>query len=291
VPACAAIASASCRRPPRSNLLSSAGVVLGVEIGGTKLQVGVCDSRGRVHELTRAAVVRTDGRRGILRQLEQMIPPLVRGRSIARIGVGFGGPVDFERGRVVRSFHITGWDGFELKRWFERRFKLPTVVENDTNCATLAEALIGAGRGKRRVFYTNVGTGIGGGLALNGELYGGRFGAMEIGHTPLRHNGKWVILETVSSGLAIERGASTVAQSARFFGVALANVITLLNPDIVVVGGGVSLTGKRFFGPLRATVRQFVFAPFRHNFKIVPAGLGETVVVVGAALLAARRKR
>jgi glucokinase len=266
-------------------------VVLGVEIGGTKLQVGACDARGRIHELTRAAVRRSDGRRGILRQLEQMISPLMRGQPIASIGVGFGGPVDIKRGRVVRSFHIRGWDGFELKGWFARRFKLPTVIENDTNCATLAEALNGVGRGKRRVFYTNVGTGIGGGLAVDGELYDGRFGAMEIGHTRLRHDGKWVILETVSSGLAIERGASTVAQSARFFGVALANVITLLNPDTVVVGGGVSLAGERFFRPLRATVRRFVFAPFRHNFKIVPAGLGETVVVVGAALLATRRKR
>lgn len=266
-------------------------MVLGVEIGGTKLQVGVGDVRGRLHQLTRVAVVRRDGRRGILRQLERLIPSLIRERSISRIGIGFGGPVDFERGRVVRSFHIAGWDGFELKRWFERRFKLPTVVDNDTNCATLSEALIGAGRGKLRVFYTNVGTGIGGGLVIDGELYSGRFGAMEIGHTRLWHEGTWAILETVSSGLAIERGASTVEQSARYFGVALANVVTLLNPDIVVVGGGVSLAGEKFFRLLRETVRRYVFAPFRRNFTIVPAGLGETVVVVGAALLAAGKGR
>ena len=259
---------------------------LGVEIGGTKLQAGVCDARCRLRRLCRSSVVRSEGRRGILRQLEQMIPPLIRDREISRIGVGFGGPFDTERGRVVKSFHINGWDGFELKRWFAQRFKLPTVVENDTNCATLAEALIGAGRGKRRVFYTNVGTGIGGGLVIDGALYNGRFGAMEIGHTQLWHHGKWVIVETVSSGLAIERGGSTVERAARYFGVALANVVTLLNPDIVVVGGGVSLAGERFFRPLRSTVRRLVFAPFRDNFKIVPAGLGETVVVAGAALLA-----
>ncbi|HUK83561.1 MAG TPA: ROK family protein [Verrucomicrobiae bacterium] len=264
-------------------------MLLGIEIGGTKLQAGVCDTRARLRVLVRRSVMREKGAAGILRQLEEIIPPLLRVHRIQKIGVGFGGPFDTVRGRVVRSFHISGWDGFELKRWFERRFKRPTVAENDTNCATLAEAVIGAGRGKRRVFYTNVGTGIGGGLAIDGRLYRGRFGAMEIGHTRLWHRDKWVIVETVSSGLAIERGTSTVEQAARCFGVAVANVITLLNPDIVVVGGGVSLAGERFFKPLRATVRRSVFAPFRHNFKIVPAGLGESVVVVGAALLAAGR--
>ncbi len=141
------------------------------------------------------------------------------------------------------------------------------------------------------MFYSNVGTGIGGGLVMDGKLYDGRFGAMEIGHTRLWHNGKWVILEAVSSGLSIERGASTIEKSARYFGVALANVVSLLNPDIVVVGGGVSLAGERFFKPLRATVRQLVFAPFRGNFRIVPEGLGEAVVVVGAVLLAAGKGR
>ena len=275
---------------------------LGVEIGGTKLQVGVCDRRGNVRALKRWSVQRRKGAAGILAQLEEIIPPLLTG--VRGIGVGFGGPVDFERGRVLRSFHVTGWDGFELKRWFARRFKLPVVVDNDTNCAALAEATIGAGRGKRVVFYSNVGTGVGGGLVIDGELYNGRGGAMEIGHTwlpvvgragclsPPRRGGAprptndFATPEMVASGLAIERGVSTVAQAARHYGVALANVMTLLNPDIVVIGGGVSLAGERFFRPLRATVKRLVFPPFAGNAKIVPAGLGETVVVAGAALRA-----
>lgn len=260
---------------------------LGVEIGGTKLQVGVCDRRGRLKRLVRVRVERRRGRAGILRQLEATIPALLRTHKIRRIGVGFGGPVDSAIGKVVTSFQVPGWRGFALRRWFERRFKLPVTVENDTNCATLAEALAGAGRGKRKVFYTNVGTGVGGGLVIDGALYNGRFGAMEIGHT-------WIgkrETESLVSGLAIERGVSTVSKAAKHFGVALANVITLLNPDIVVVGGGVSLAGKRFFRPLRVTVKRYVFPAFRRNVRIVPAGLGESVVVVGAALLAARWSR
>jgi glucokinase len=221
------------------------------------------------------------------------------------IGVGFGGPVDAERGRVVKSHHVAGWSGFELRRWFEKQFGLPTVLQNDSKCATLAEARLGVGRGKRVVFYTNIGTGIGGGLAVDGQLYNGRFGSMEIGHTRLvapdgrsitvrrssQNSTTVVTLEMVASGLAIERGDSTIEEAARWYGAAIANAITLLNPDVVVIGGGVSLAGSTFWRPLRHTVRELVFPPFRNNFELRPSALGETVVVVGAALLAAERWR
>jgi len=248
-------------------------MILGVEIGGTKLQAG--DGQ----RLVRWTVQRRAGRAGILRQLEQGLPPLLTG--VTRIGVGFGGPV--EGGRVVTSHQVAGWRRFPLQRWFERRFGLPTVVENDSNCAGLAEARQGAGRGKARVFYCNVGTGIGGAFVWNGQLYNGRFGAMEFGHLRLA-DGR--TLESVASGLAIERGVSTLAEAGRHVGAMLANVITLLNPDLVVVGGGVVLAGEKFLRPVREVCRRLVFAPFRGNYRIVPARLGEAVVVVGAILVA-----
>ena len=255
-------------------------MILGVEIGGTKLQLGVCDRRGRVRTLERRSVEREKGAAGIRQQIERLAPPLLK--QVTAIGVGFGGPFDVERGRAVRSHQIAGWDGFPVKRWFERKFGLPVFVDNDQNCAALAEATVGAGRGLRRVFYVTVGTGIGGGLVIDGELYNGRSGAAEIGHT-------WVgdhKLESVASGLAIERGVSTVSQAARYVGVAIANAIAIIIPDIVIVGGGVSLAGEKFFRPLRATVKRYVFPVFRDNYRIVPPALGEAVVVVGAALLA-----
>lgn len=260
---------------------------LGVEIGGTKLQVGACDRRGRIGQLVRVAVVRRDGACGILHQLETIISPLVSRHRIQAIGVGFGGPVDAPKGRVVRSFHINGWDGFALRRWFVQRFKRPTVIENDTNVAALAEARIGAGKGRRAVLYSNVGTGIGGGFVVDGEIHNGQFGATEIGHTRFFVRGRWRILEELSSGLSIERGMTTLAGSAKYYGVALANAITLLNPDIVVVGGGVARAGEKFLRPVRDTAKRFVFGPYRRNFRIVRAALGDTVVVTGAALLAA----
>lgn len=263
-------------------------MLLGVEIGGTKLQIAVCDRPGRIVQLVRFAVVRRNGARGILKQLEIVIPPLLAAHRVKAIGIGFGGPVDSTRGRIVRSFHIKGWDGFSLQRWFVQHFKLPTIIENDTNAAALAEALVGAGRGKRVVLYSNVGTGIGGGFVVDGIIHNGRFGATEIGHTRFFVRGRWRILEELSSGLSIERGKTTLAESAKYYGVALANAITLLNPDIVVVGGGVARAGKKFLGPVREMARSLVFEPYRRNFRVVPAKLGDTVVVVGAALLAAR---
>jgi len=110
---------------------------------------------------------------------------------------------------------------------------------------------------------------------------------MEIGHTRWPVGRRWPVVEELASGLAIERGQSTVAASARAMGVAVANVITLLNPDVVVVGGGVAQAGAKFFRPLRATVRRLVFGPYRGNYRLVPAAVGEAVVVVGAALVAA----
>jgi glucokinase len=187
----------------------------------------------------------------------------------------------------VKSFHINGWDGFALRHWFLQRFHLPTVIENDTNVAALAEARIGAGKGRHAVLYSNVGTGIGGGFVVDGKIHNGRFGATEIGHTRLFALGRWRILEELSSGLSIERGMTTLAESARYYGIALANAITLLNPDVVVIGGGVARAGEKFLRPVRETVARFVFGPYRRNFRIVRAALGDTVVVAGAALLAA----
>ena len=148
-----------------------------------------------------------------------------------------------------------------------------------------------------------VGTGIGGGFILNGEIYNGRFGAAEIGYTrfcapdkfgfnckrSLLRKADFPTLESLASGLAIERGVSTIGRAARYLGVAVANAIALLNPEIVIVGGGVSLAGDQFFRPLRQMVGHLIFPPFRGNCRIVPSKLGQAVVVVGAALLAKTR--
>jgi len=300
---------------------------LAIEIGGTKLQAAVGDPQGQIGPVRRAAVAPGSTAADILAAVRDLAGPLARSGGIERVGIGFGGPVDTQAGRVVRSFHVAGWDGFALGAWAQDAFGLPAAIENDTNCGALAEARVGTGAGAPTVFYTNIGSGIGGGIVIDGQLYSRRFGAAEIGHTKLWDPaaGAYCIVEHLCSGWSINRMArqraaagkmaaalalaggdvealsaehigraaadgdadalELVRAAAANFAVALCNVISLLNPDRIVVGGGVSLMGEVFFAPLRAAVADGVFAPYADNYRILPAALGENVVLVGALMI------
>ncbi len=339
---------------------------LGIEIGGTKLQLGVGDGNSpELIELARADIQSEQGAAGILRQIEQLGRPLIAAHAVRRIGIGFGGPVDTSQGRVITSHQIHGWDNFHLVDWCRDTFGLPVTLGNDCDSATLAEARFGAGRGRRSVFYVTVGTGVGGGFSLNGRLLGeGRPAASEIGHLRpgLLADEPEATVESLASGWGISAAAQQrisgqimrpfqplhaqdpsldaselrrklaharvadqeyvadlldrcdgnmdqmtarlVAQAAaegnplaqsvlthacQVLGWAIAQVITLLAPEVVVIGGGVSLMGEQlFFAPVRREVARYVFPPLAGSYSIEPAALGESVVVQGAVLLAAQ---
>ena len=307
----------------------------GVEIGGTKLQVGVGRADGQLLRSWRcdarpsggAAAIRED----IFRLLDGALDEVASGAGVAMrgIGVGFGGPVDAAGGRTVIRHQVAGWEDYPLAEELSRRYGLAVRVENDASTAGLAEARCGAGRGARRVFYVTVGSGIGGGWVIDGRIDGGQgLGSAEIGHTvQLDEAGELRRLEDLASGWAIQewarrrlgepegealraelRGDETrlttrllaeragrgdalataaLGRGAWFLGIALANVISLLDPEVIVIGGGVGQAGWPFFDPLRATVARHAFHLYRHHFRLVPAALGESVVLVGALLVAA----
>jgi glucokinase len=325
---------------------------LGIEIGGTKLQLGVGDGEAQtLVALERLTVVPADGAAGIVRQIEAVAGELIRRHAVRAIGCGFGGPVDGQ-GRVIKSHQIDGWDNYPLADWLTRTFAVPAAVGNDCDVAALAEARFGAGQGKRVVFYVTVGTGIGGGLVLDGKIYrGSGLAAAEIGH--LRPGpaaaGSEQTVESIASGRGIEAqsshlaprddgsgtnrslptddldaislGSAVLSRSERTtlgerttltaqqiaqlaeqgdrasleilhsavqtLGWAIAQVITLLAPEVVVVGGGVSLMKPSLFlDPLREQVARYVFPPLAGSYLIQPAQLGEEVVVHGAVALA-----
>src|SRR5688500_10561946 len=140
-------------------------VYIGIEIGGTKLQLVAGDASANVLARFRATADRTSGRPGIQRQLEAGLDELSAGRTVAAVGVGFGGTIDVRTGRIARSHQVEGWEDFPLRDWLaERTAGAPVVVENDSNTAALGEAVSGAGRGFDTVFYCNFGSGVGGGL-------------------------------------------------------------------------------------------------------------------------------
>ena len=163
--------------------------ILGVEIGGTKLQLAIGGADGVPLYIAQGRVNAGEGAQGILRWLEGNVPGVIAkarefSGEIAGIGVGFGGPVETAAGRVMVSNQIGGWSGFELKDWFQRKFCLPASVFNDSNAACWGEYKCGFGAGTKNFCYMNIGSGIGGGLVLGGALYDGQgFGAAEFGHT------------------------------------------------------------------------------------------------------------
>jgi len=303
---------------------------IGIEIGGTKIQAAIVRRDGMVLLRRSGGVNPAAGAERICDELATLLADLVgdwktgpRHEPPAAAGVGFGGPVDRARRVVAASFHVTGWHGFPLAAWIEERLDgLPVVIENDTNAAAVAEAIVGAGRGAKTVFYTNSGSGIGGGLMVNGCLYRSRGpGEMEIGHVRLGPDGG--ILEDVSSGWAIDRQAwaevaarpaGAVARlagdepatarhvadaaaagdeaagqildtAARHYAVALSHVVHLLNPDVIVLGGGVAMIGAAWRDRVRGFLCGCVMETLRPGPDVRLAALGQDVVPVGAALV------
>jgi len=312
---------------------------LGIEIGGTKLQLGVGTGHGPPFAAFRRLDVDANrGATGILEQIERAGRELMSEFSFRAVGFGFGGPINGPAGIVTTSHQVAGWDNFPLAEWCTQTFGVPTFLGNDCDMAALAEARFGAGRGKRGVFYVTVGTGVGGGLVLDGALYGAhRPAAAEIGHLRpgLDATEPNQTVESISSGRGIEIAIrAALAQSpsgsrdaadllsrcqhdpqqltgklvadaalagnalarrvmdrgCQALGWGIAQMITLLAVEVVIVGGGVSLADPTiFFEPLRRHVRRYVFPPLRDSYEIVPARLGEEVVVHGAVAMAAAR--
>lgn len=331
---------------------------LGIEIGGTKLQLGVGTGEGPpLIALERRTVERTRGANAIREQILEAGRQLFDKYPIERIGYGFGGPVNSATGRVITSHQVEGWTEFPIVDWTREAFGVPVRLGNDCDVAALAEATYGAGRGHGTVFYITVGTGIGGGLVIDGHSQGGgRLAIAEIGHLrpgPLADD-PHATVESLAAGPGIEAAARAlvtgqarhpliaagafasedidvdwsaaendtddllcrclgnvenltakqIAQAAAHgnqmanaalhqahvaLGWGIAQMVTLLSPHVVVIGGGVSLMGEElFFEPLRRQVRRFVFPPLADSVRLVPAELDEEVVVHGAIALAAR---
>ena len=335
---------------PRPHVLANVATTdvlmfLGIEIGGTKLQLGVGRGDGEIVELARRDVDGSRGADGIREQIVAAGQELISRHPIERIAFGFGGPVLAAEGIVQTSHQVAGWDRFPIVSWCESALGRPTRLGNDCDVAGLAEACFGAGRDNRSLFYVTVGTGIGGGLIIDRRIHGThRPAAAEIGHlrpgldartsqqtvealaagpglaAPLQHHLKhWQenvgphpsksldnrdaedllarcqgdpqSLSTKQIGEAARAGnqwACTAYQNAtNVLGWAIAQMITLIAPEVVVVGGGVSLVGDLFFDPLRQAVDLYAFPPLKHSCSVVPAQLGESVVVHGALALAA----
>ena len=295
---------------------------LAIEIGGTKLQVCAGTADGAIVARARFAVDRAGGGEGIRAQIIGALPDLIAKWSPRAIGVGYGGPVDWKTGRIKCSHHIAGWDNFPLGDWLREGTSLPVFVENDANVAALGEAVHGAGRDANPVLWVNSGSGVGGGLVVDGHIYHGAVpGEIEIGHIRLERDG--TIVEDRCSGWAVDRAVrdavkedpqSVLAQlaaksepGARILAPAIAagcpladriltgamdelafalsHAVQLLHPEMIVVGGGLGLIGEPLRARLAAALPRWVMDAFAPGPRIELAALGEDAVPVGALAL------
>jgi glucokinase len=244
------------------------------------------------------------------------------------VALGFAGPTDSSAGYVYCAPNVGGLVDLSLGRSLQRLLGLPVLVANDANCAALGEFWCGAGMGARSLFMFTLGTGVGGSLVIGGDIWEGEWGiAGEIGHTvidaggPKCNCGKRGCLEALASGTAIVRdyirragirspgkrkaitakavferakqgdgiAKKVVADAARALGIGIANVFNLINPELILIGGGISRAGATLIKPAAAHARELVFPPLKHNLKVRKARLGDDAGLLGAAYLAFRR--
>ena len=296
---------------------------LGIEIGGTKQQIIAGDNQGNIVDRCRFGMEPNAHALDIQKRITEELPKLITAHQPERIGVGFGGPVDIAQGKVATSHQIEGWSGFPLRDWLHDLSGLPVVVENDANSAALAEAVRGAGRGLNPAFYMNMGSGVGGGLIINGKIYHGTApGEVEFGHLRLDPDGTTV--EDRCSGWAVDNAIRDAAKNnpdcplAQLLGkepggeakhlaeslaqddpvaqdildtlthdlaFALSHVTHLFHPQVIILGGGLSLVGVPLRKGIENRLPQFLMETYGNGPEIKLAELTEDAVPVGALLL------
>ena len=312
--------------------------IIGVDLGGTNIVVGAMPEDGSREIAFRSQPTHAaQGADLVVERMIQMIEDVITvaiaetGATRADflgVGVGAPGPLDRALGMVITAPNL-GWKMFPLRERIQSATGLRTTLDNDANCATLGEWFTGAARGAKNVIGVTIGTGIGGGIIIDGKLFHGSSDvAGEIGHMTIDSTGRrcgcgnYGCLEAYASGTAIAERAreamasevdgvlfrmcggdltkitaqmvykaatdadpvavDVVRETARFLGAGIGALLNVLNPDVVVLAGGVVNAGEALFGPLKAEVRRRAFAPAVDACRIVPGELGGSAGVVGA---------
>ena len=274
---------------------------LAIDIGGTKIALAMFQDG----KIVRRAKRPTNRELGPSAALPEIISIAKDWPAANVCGVGFGGPVDFESQRVALSTHAAGWHGFPLREHLQAALGVPTIIDNDANVGALGEAQFGAGKGHLPLFFMTVSTGIGGGLVLaDGSVYrGANSWACEIGHITIRPDGPECLcgargcLERMCCGLWLERDhgkpPATLYEDPAFvrryvvdLALGVKAALMLLNPALVVIGGGISQAGDRLFIPLREELARQWPGWSGARTEVVQAALGEDSVLWGACALA-----
>ena len=291
--------------------------VLGIDLGGTAIKLGRFAQDGTCLQSLSVPTPQPATPETVLAALVDAIDQVDPDRLSSAIGLGTPGPAD-AAGRVARvAINLTGWHDVPLADWLEAKTGRSTVIANDANCAGLGESWLGAGRQFRNLILLTLGTGVGGAIILDGNLFVGHHGAAgELGlitlnpDGPACNSGNQGSLEQYGSIQAIRRrsglepdilGSKAIAgdpealafwQSyGRDLGAGLSSLIYILTPEAIVIGGGVSASAEFFFPAIQAEIDRRVLPSSRVGLQLLPAELGNQAGMVGAARLAWQRGR
>jgi glucokinase len=317
---------------------SVGGPVLGVDIGGTKVAVGIVDRHGKILAHGRKPMVANGtadaGFEAVTAAIDAMMSSAAGG--IKSIGICAPGPLDPKTGIVLNPPNVPCWRTFPLAERVAAKYRVPVKVDNDANAAALAETLWGAARGFRHVFYATIGTGIGTGIVLDGAIYHGNTGsAGEGGHVsidyrgPLCGCGKRGCIEVLAAGPAIgararaklaaepsrpslildfaEGNVSAVTselvaqayaagddaareilqETVELLTAWLGNIIDLLDPDVIVMGGGVAAMLRPFFDEIKKGLPSWCVNPHAAEIPLLMAHYGADAGIAGGAALCA----
>jgi glucokinase-like ROK family protein len=311
------------------------GLVGAVDIGATHLSIAVADFAARIRQETEIPLDIKDGPEICLAKADQMLRQMLEAQGgsisdLAAVGVGVPGPVILDAGMVVSPPIMPGWDRYPIRASLEKKWNCPVTLNNDAELGALGEWAYGAGRGEKNLAYIKVGSGIGAGLILNKQIYGGTTGAAgEIGHLTIDENGPLCncgnhgCLEAFAGGHAIARQAQALVQSGKrtllaelppqditarevaeaarrgdlyaqeilhragtYIGIAIAGLINLFNPSVVIIGGGVAQAGDMLTTPIRQAVRERAMRVSEQGVRITTAMLGRRSILIGATVQA-----
>lgn len=313
-------------------------VYAGIDIGGTNIKYGLFDSRGAVIYREQRPTMAEKGPKPLMHLVTNIAERLLlyaaeENHQLGWLGIGSPGAVDFRTGTVIGPCpNIDGWRGTEIGPILKQHLNMPVFVDNDANCVALAETRLGAARGASSVVCVTVGTGIGGGLILNGALWrGATYSGAELGHISICHDGpvcscgRQGCIEAYCSSAAIlqrlrvslkanpspifdeilegsienltirklfaalkkgdDAAREALDETARYLGVGLAGVVNLLNPETIVIGGGVADGGGGFHEAVAAEIRKRAFDSAVKELSVVKATLGNDAGFIGAGLL------
>lgn len=295
--------------------------LIAVDLGGTNTKLGLLDSKLKILSKrvlpTKGFTSKEDLIDGLIISIEEMLGDKnITKKSLLGVGMGLPGPVDPVRGVVHYFPNIPGWKEVHLRELMKSQLKLNVFIDNDSNLAAFAEYKFGASKNTTSSICVTLGTGVGGGIIINGKIYRGHnYSAGEVGHIPInedgpkcncggmgcleRYIGNRFILQDANLLFDKEYTLEEISQMAkkgnktalsiwtdvgRHLGIALTGVVNFFNPEMIVLGGGISAAGKILFDTVKKTIKERAMYP-ANAVKIEKARLSENVGIIGAACL------